>query len=354
MRTAATGMTFTHKTLTSRVWSFGPIGAEPYATQFRLFDNGRIGGYAHPNEQRWDIRHGRLVLLGRDGTVTTIFDQASTADGHLYFEGRFADGSARHCLREAEPIGALLPAAAGVTATAREGLVARRNLVILRAGPSSLHTAWARDIPPEDRSWDLCISWYADPERFIEDPDAEYHAVQPDVRKFGALHQLLHRDSPFWRYDYVMAPDDDLAWSWRGVNIAFETMREFNLLLGQPSLDPSGFPNHDITRQRPDCRLRFTNFVEVMTPIFSREALEICAPTFGLSRGGFGLDHVWSTLLGDPSNRLGIIDDTAAVHTRPIAAAYNLGEAVEEGLRLAAAYKAPARYDVLGSIDRRN
>jgi len=71
--------------------------------------------------------------------------------------------------------------------------------------------------------------------------------------------------------------------------------------------------------QDPDCHLRFTRFVEVMTPIFSRNALRVCAPTFAESRSGWGLDWVWPTLCErEGLDGIAIIDATPVRHTRPV------------------------------------
>ncbi len=335
-------------TLTSRQWEYGRVNEATYATRMILGEDGRIAGYRYPNEHRWEFRGPRLAILDRSGCASSIFDRHEIRDGRLYLEGTFLADDARHYLREVPKLDTIAPA--GHTPTPRENLVPRRNLVVLRAGTTSLHRGWARDIDPADRNWDLCISWYDSFARFDEDPDADYHILQPDVQKWQAVHRLFWQDSPLWRYDFVAFPDDDLAWSWRGVNIAFERMRDFDLLLGQPSLDPSGHVIHDITRRHDGTALRFTNFVEVMTPIFSRDALRRCAETFALSRSGFGLDHIWPKLLGEPEHRIAIIDETSVVHTRPQAQNYDMGEAITEGQRLTALFRAAERYDVMGSI----
>ena len=51
-------------------------------------------------------------------------------------------------------------------------------------------------------------------------------------------------------------------------------------------------------------------------PFFSREALEICWPTFGENYSALGLDSIWPRLLGD--GPLAVVDAVVARHTRPI------------------------------------
>ena len=65
--------------------------------------------------------------------------------------------------------------------------------------------------------------------------------------------------------------------------------------------------------------MRYGRFVEVMAPIFSREALEVCKPTFVESRSGWGLDWVWPALCRDAVlDRIAVIDATPVRHTRPV------------------------------------
>jgi hypothetical protein len=337
--------------LTHGVWQFGQVDHPPYAVQLRLLPNGRIAGYRNDNEHRWALRDGTVVLLDRSGIATTIFDSFERRGEARYLEGRFVAVPAnRHYLAEVPAIGALVPRGGGLDLPIRPGREPRRNLVVLRAGAGSVHRDWVRDVTAANRNWDLCISWYDTAERFEEDPEAEYQVIQNDSQKWPAIHRLMADGSPFWAYDNIAFPDDDLAWSWRGINLAFETMRDFNLLLAQPSLEPSGHVIHAITRRAEGSRVRFTNFVEVMTPIFSNEALRLCAPTFGLSRIGFGLDHLWPKLLGEPESRIGIIDCTAVVHTRPQGMTYDLAAAIEEGRRLTDSFFARECYDELGSV----
>ena len=345
--------TLTRQALVRATWAFGKVGQErPYAPQMRLFETGRLGGYADPNESRWELRDGVVVFLNRAGEVATTFSKLAREGGRLVLEGPLRGNDNRHYLREVDPVGALAAAGAGAKPVARAGLVPRRNLVVLCAGADSQHAGWEHDIDEADRNWDLCLSWHGDVATFDEDPDADYHVIQSGMPKFPGLASLLYEGSPFFNYDYVMFPDDDLAWSWRGVNTAFESMRTFDLMLGQPSLEPAGHPIHDITIKRPEWRVHYTNFVETMVPIFSRQALLVCAPSFGFSRSGFGLDHVWPCLLGDPPGRIGIIDDTAVVHTRPQVLNEDMGEAIEEGRRVSDAYGASWRYDILGHLVR--
>jgi hypothetical protein len=328
--------------LHGRVWDFGRPGEPPSAVQVRLFADGRLGGWWEGKPASWSLRDGRLLFLDQADLPTTAFDTAETDAGGLLRLTTRTDlvGLA---LQEVRPLGALTPARSDLQVLSRPG-PRRRNLVVVPAGENSLHTQWPRDVDDADRNWDLLLTWYGSADTFGRDLIAEHQVLQTGARKFEAVHNLFAADSRFWSYDYIALPDDDMMLSWRDWNLLFATCRRFGLHLAQPAI--SGHINQPILHQRPGSRLRFTSWVEVQTPIFSREALRLCAPTFGESRSGYGLDHVWPKLLGEPEDRVAIIDAVVAEHTRPGNAPgvrYDYEAALCEGAEVQGRYGAPWR-----------
>ena len=129
------------------------------------------------------------------------------------------------------------------------------------------------------------------------------------------------------------------------------------MALAQPSLsiESSSFPNHSITIQNRKYYLRFTNFVELMCPVFSQEMLKACLPVFNKTQGAYCLDHIWGGIEGRVPGRMGIIDDVAVTHTRPIGMNYDGSVAMKEGKKLSSLYfNIDDRYDVVGKIYRKN
>jgi SEC-C motif/Protein of unknown function (DUF707) len=191
----------------------------------------------------------------------------------------------------------------------------RSFLVVVRAGDQSFHKRWMKKGEP--RQWDLLVDCYG------QTPD--YHDEFADfttsggVAKFPSLAAIDTANPGFLRaYEAVFLPDDDLELDFADLDRLFEFFMNHGLLLAQPSL------SHDSYYSMPICRhcalfdLRFTNFVEIMAPMFSRAALATCIATFGESVSGFGLDVVWPKLLGDPDDRIGIIDAVQMRHARKI------------------------------------
>lgn len=333
--------------LTERVWSFGPAGGAPLARHARLLPDGRIASAPLRAERSWVLDDGRLVLKGEADERLLEFDRVmADPQGRLVLAGAYPARGGDHLLREVDRIRPPARSQSPPELIGGGSRARRPNLVILRGGPGSAHHYWPRDMADEDRSWDLCVSFYGQAHEMEAGAGfAEFRVLQQQHSKFIALHELLHAESPLWDYEAIALPDDDLVFSWRGWNTLFAIGRDHRLDLWQPALAHEGYITHPITGRDPRWRLRYTSFVEVMTPIFTREALRACVQTFEGSQRGFGLDNVWPKLLGEPRDRLAVVDAVQVVHTRPQGGAYDIDEAIAQGNALQDAYDSPS--DVL-------
>jgi hypothetical protein len=189
-----------------------------------------------------------------------------------------------------------------------------RNLVVLRAGNGSLHPQW---LAAGRRDFDLFISYYGAIEgRYAE--DADYYEARPGP-KWPCIAGLLREHSAIVDgYDCVWFPDDDLAADTATLDRMFAFFHAYDLQLAQPALTADSYCTWDVLRQDPQCHLRFNRFVEIMAPIFSREALRLCRPSFDESRSGWGLDWLWPVLCHEAGlDRIAVIDATPVCHTRP-------------------------------------
>ncbi|MGW5457008.1 hypothetical protein [Nocardia sp. NPDC003979] len=190
-----------------------------------------------------------------------------------------------------------------------------RNLVILRAGDSSLHESWLTDRIP--RTWDFVVSYFGtDPDRYRADDIVRLDRPGP---KWPALHHVLTVDlaGMLDHYDYVWLPDDDLATDTATINAMFDYAAAYHLALSQPALTEDSYYTHEITVVDRRFELRYTNFVEIMAPCFRHDFLLACLPTFNGTQTGWGLDFHWPRLLPSTES-LAIIDATPLRHTRPI------------------------------------
>jgi hypothetical protein len=195
------------------------------------------------------------------------------------------------------------------------GRPGRRNLVVVRAGDASLHRQWL-DAP--ERDFDLFVSYYGGTPGMHQE-GADYYEARPGP-KWPGLAGLLEEHAPaLAAYDAFWFPDDDLSTSAPVIDRMFSFFRAYQLCLAQPALTRNSYYTWDTLLQDRCCHIRYTRFVEVMAPIFSRAALQLCRPTFAESRSGWGLDWVWPGLCRQAGlGRMAILDATPVRHTRPV------------------------------------
>jgi hypothetical protein len=192
----------------------------------------------------------------------------------------------------------------------------RRFLVMARVGDKSLHQEW---LLGAERSFDLYLSYYgATKGRYAGDADYWRERKGP---KWPILHEHIIEDSAIVAgYEAVWFPDDDLSVDAAGINRMFALFTENGLALAQPALTKDSYFSHECLLQDDACVLRYVNFVEVMAPVLSASSLDLLGRTFGQSPSGWGLDHVWPTLLraSDAEAKVAIIDAAPVRHTRPV------------------------------------
>jgi hypothetical protein len=190
----------------------------------------------------------------------------------------------------------------------------RNNLVISAVGDCSLHRTW---IENQERTFDLWLIYYGDDERVR---DAYASQCELFVTRKGQKLQLIGdllktKEISFEDYKYVWIPDDDIAASAKEIELLFRLMKKYSLDVAQPALH--GYINHPITKVHSHFECRFTNFVEVMAPCFSKRAISRCSGHFRESLSGWGLDYLWWQLLGERTDNCAILDCCPVIHTRP-------------------------------------
>ncbi|MGF6296741.1 MULTISPECIES: hypothetical protein [Paraburkholderia] len=75
------------------------------------------------------------------------------------------------------------------------------------------------------------------------------------------------------QYRYIWLPDDDILTDVQTLIEFFDYIERENFALAQPSLDQRSYFSHATTLQNRAFEFRETNFVEVMVPCFSSNAL---------------------------------------------------------------------------------
>jgi len=137
--------------------------------------------------------------------------------------------------------------------------------------------------------------------------------------KYPGIWDAFWEEPGLLRHDYFWMPDEDIDLSCEEINKMFDKMKTLNFDLAQPSVEKSdvSFPSWEQFVHKESLDVIMTNFVEVMCPVFSRDALGKCLDTFRKSQSGWGLDLVWAKLVNNGGN-MAILNNIVVRHTRPI------------------------------------
>lgn len=188
----------------------------------------------------------------------------------------------------------------------------KKNCVLATVGATSLHRQWINI----RSKFDLHLIVYDDSYELFKN-DTPYVTISKGY-KFKLIYNYLC-DNPelINQYDYFYMPDDDVSINSVKIQKLFRLMKKHQLVLAQPAIANSFYSFRHTTIQK-DSILRYTNFVEIMQPCFSREALKKVLFTFDETISGWGIDYHWGKILDYTQMNMGIIDDISSEHTRPV------------------------------------
>lgn len=184
--------------------------------------------------------------------------------------------------------------------------------IIAAIGELSLHRKWIT----KSSRFDLHLIVYdGSYETFKSDST---HVTHAKGYKFKLIYDYLNeKPNIIDQYNYFYMPDDDILIHSAGIHKLFWYMKNYELAIAQPAIANSYY-SHSHTLRVPNSKIRYTNFVEIMQPCFSQEALKQVLFTFNASRSGWGIDFHWGKILDFSKMNMAIIDDVVSIHTRPV------------------------------------
>ena len=213
-----------------------------------------------------------------------------------------------------------------------------KSLVVVCAGDSSLHQKSKCHWCSSHRHYDVVILYYGDDlhKRSEYKQEADYFSCQKGpkwslVRAFLQQHRAICTP-----YNFVAFPDDDLQMTVDQWNKLFELGHAHRLDVFQPSLVDNGprYIKHTHLVSQPQNTLRYTNFVEIMAPVFSQRAIQKAWAilTDKQLKSGWGMDYVlpakvlphrrYDVPLDHHLNHrtyvFAVVDTVAITHTKPL------------------------------------
>ena len=186
--------------------------------------------------------------------------------------------------------------------------------VISAVGQNSLHKQWIENKAMV--GFDLHLIVYDNSIEIFRN-DTEYVCHMKGQKLWLTYQYLSLHPEYIDKYEYFFIPDDDIRMDAKDIMHFFECMKKYKLKIAQPALRCSYFTWGHVLRDNC-CRLRYTNFVEMMVPCFSREALKIVLFTFNENSTGWGTETHWPLLIKTNNKDMAIVDEVSVLHTRPI------------------------------------
>jgi len=192
-------------------------------------------------------------------------------------------------------------------------------LIISPIGNESLHPKWVKG----QANFDLVLIYYGDDDNVAES-NLQYtpYVYAAKGEKYHLIKSFIQSNIEFIsNYTHIWIPDNDVSISTENINKLFKTANQYQLSICQPSMD--GYVSHEITKPVSNSILRYTNFVEVLAPLFDLGSLLKIYETFDLNYSSWGYDYLWAHLLDYPKNKIAIIDDIIMTHTKPVGQSYS-------------------------------
>jgi len=186
----------------------------------------------------------------------------------------------------------------------------KKSCVVTVAGRNSLHSGWIKTTPNFDLHLIVC--------------DNSYNEFRNDTSfitckrgsKFKLVYDYLMKNTVYLeKYEYFFIPNDDILVDTESINRLFCYMKDYDLSIAQPALIDSYY-TYEHTLKRKSTLLRYSDFVEMMMPCFSQDALKKVIFTFNESNSDWGVEYRWSELIGFSGTEMAIIDDVEAVNLR--------------------------------------
>src|ERR1700694_3047119 len=153
--------------------------------------------------------------------------------------------------------------------------MAAKNIVIAPCGNKAylFRERWLQY--KEEKEFDLCLMFsheqVANPQLYS---DVEYFYHLRDF-KYHMLYNLLTHIHPEWleQYEYFYFLDDDIEIDTRQINSMFLLSHAFNSAISQAALTQDSFCSWRMFKQQKNSFCRFVGQIEVMAPLFHRDAL---------------------------------------------------------------------------------
>lgn len=197
-----------------------------------------------------------------------------------------------------------------------------RNLVFTSAGDNTrFDSLWTNENENrnESQNFDIFVVYYGKNEaNFNKYKQNVDYILKRNGSKFQNFHYAwTNHNDVMSKYDRFFILDDDIVINCHDINRMFAISKKYKLDICGPTFknDNSGKISHPITRQKNGDNIRYTNFVEVNVPLFSKQAIEKFMKYYDPILIGWGIDYfyIWANGL-EKKRSYALIDGVSCIN----------------------------------------
>jgi hypothetical protein len=189
-----------------------------------------------------------------------------------------------------------------------------KNLVFTSAGDN---TEFYKNWLDNNRNYDVWCVYYG---KNDDNYNMYSNVVDKIWKRKGSKFQNFHHIYNNYRdlldkYDRFFIVDDDIIMSTTDINNLFNISIKYDLWTCQPAYTPESKISWPITKYQPGNLLRYTNYTEVGTTVFSKYAIDKFMEYYDPILIGWGIDLFYIWVLGkDVEDKYAIIDSIQCIN----------------------------------------
>jgi hypothetical protein len=194
----------------------------------------------------------------------------------------------------------------------------KRNLVFTSAGDNTkFDSLWTNE--NEIQNYDIFVVYYGTNEaKFNKYKQNVDYILKRKGSKFQNFHYVWTNYLNIMdKYDRFFILDDDIIFNSNDINRMFAISKKYKLDICGPTFknDNLGKISHHITHQQKGDNIRYTNFVEVNVPLFSKPAIEKFMEYYDPILIGWGIDYfyIWANGL-EKKRSYALVDGVSCIN----------------------------------------
>ena len=186
---------------------------------------------------------------------------------------------------------------------------------------SACHELWTDD----QRNYDIVAVYYGDQDEMYNTYSDKFDVVtRRKGSKFQNFFHMFNTTNILDKYKYFFVLDDDIIFNTADINQMFDFVKDHpEVQICQPAFSRTSNISHPVTKQHSGCKYRYTNFVEVNTPLFTRASVDKLSCVYQDKLIGWGIDamYIWvvndrNAVVNDDCKKFAIVDYVTCINPK--------------------------------------